>query len=148
MTRTDMTGTTRAATHAPSLRRAAVTGALGPATVALAAVPAHAKGSTEVTAPHTAAVGKTFTVTARGDDDAASYLRICLQERGGGRAWHQVACGAVAERGGPEARATAHPRSARRGPVEFRAVLYALTGPHDRHPRTSRTSAVATVRVR
>ncbi|MEU3708855.1 hypothetical protein [Streptomyces catenulae] len=146
MTRTTKTGTrTR---HTPGGRRVAVTAALGLATLALTAVPAHAKGTAEVTAPRTAAVGKTFTVSAYGDDDAASYLRVCLQERGHGQPWHQVACGAVVERGGPEARAVAHPRSARRGPVEFRAVAYGLTGPHDRHPQRWRTSGVATVRVR
>ncbi|GAA3185214.1 MULTISPECIES: hypothetical protein [Streptomyces] len=111
-------------------------------------MPTHAKGTVEVTAPHTAAVGKAFTLSAHGDDDAASYLRICLQERSGGRAWHRVACGAVVERGGPEAGAVTHPKSARRGPVEFRAVAYGLTGPHDQRPQRWRTSAVATVQVR
>ncbi|TSB19247.1 hypothetical protein [Streptomyces benahoarensis] len=143
-----MTRTVKTETTMPGRRRAAVTGALGLAAVALTAVPAHAKGTVEVTAPRTAAVGKTFTVTAHGDDDAASYLRICLQERSGGQAWHQVTCGAVAERGGAEAQAVAHPKSAHRGPVEFRAVAYGLTGPHDQHPKQWRTSTVATVQVR
>ncbi|MFF9479813.1 hypothetical protein [Streptomyces sp. NPDC014733] len=146
MIRTTKTGTPT--TYTPSRRQVAVTAALGLASLALTAVPAYAKGTVEVTAPRTAAVGKTFTVSAHGDDDAASYLRVCLQERGRGQTWHQVACGAVVDRGGPEARAVAHPKSARRGPVEFRAVAYGLTGPHDRHPKPWRTSAVATVRVR
>lgn len=127
--------------------RVAVVGALGLASVALAAVPAFAKGSVEVTVPHTAHVGKAFTVTAHGEDDAASYLRICLEGRSGGQAWHRVTCGAVVDTG-TDARATAHVKAAHSGVHQYRAVLYGLTGPHDRHPVRERTSDVAKVAVR
>ncbi|MCB5907088.1 hypothetical protein [Streptomyces pinistramenti] len=143
-----MTRTTKTETKTRSRRRVAVTGALGVAALALAAVPAHAKGAVDLTAPHTAAVGKTFTVTAHGNDDAASYMRICLEDRSGGHAWHQVACGAtVARDAGTEARVAAHTKGAHRGSLEFRAVMYGLTSPHA-HPVRWRTSNVATVQVR
>ncbi|MFD8544582.1 hypothetical protein [Streptomyces sp. NPDC059649] len=127
--------------------RAAVIGALGLASVTLAAAPAFAKGSVDITAPHTAHAGKTFTVTAHGDDDAASYLRICLEGRSGRQAWHRVTCGAVVDTG-TEARATAHVKAAHRGVLEYRAVVYGLTSPNDRHPVRERTSGPATVHVR
>ncbi|MGW3175822.1 hypothetical protein [Streptomyces sp. NPDC001153] len=141
MTRTRGTGMKR---RGGSL---ALAGALGAASLALAAVPAYAKGEVDVTAPHTAHVGKTFTVTAHGDDDAVRYLRICLQQRSGGHTWRQVACGAVVA-SGTEARAAAHVKDAGRGPVDFRAVMYGLTGPRDHHPVRQRTSDPVTVHVR
>lgn len=127
--------------------RVAVIGALGLASVTLAAVPAFAKGSVDITAPHTAHVGKTFTVAAHGDDDAASYLRICLEGRSRGQAWHRVTCGAV-DATGADARATAHVKAAHRGVLEYRAIVYGLTSPNDRHPVRERTSGPATVHVR
>ncbi|ARF53666.1 hypothetical protein [Streptomyces gilvosporeus] len=127
--------------------RAAVVGALGLASVTLAAVPAFAKGGVDVTAPHTAHVGKTFTVKAYGDDDAAGYLRVCLDSRSAGRAWHRVTCGAVVDTGA-EARVTAHVKAAHRGAQQYRAVLYGLNGPHDRHPVRERTSDLVKVDVR
>ncbi|KOT90823.1 hypothetical protein ADK86_25150 [Streptomyces sp. NRRL F-5755] len=129
-------------------RRVAVTGALGLASAALAAVPAHAKGSVDVTAPGTAAVGKTFSVTAQGNDDAASYMRICLEGRGAGKAWHQLACGATVEWGGSDAQVTAKAKGTQRGALEFRAVLYALNSPSDNHPVRMRGSGVVKVQVR
>ncbi|WP_369386630.1 hypothetical protein AB5J72_02740 [Streptomyces sp. CG1] len=110
-------------------------------------MPAYARGEVDVTAPRTAHVGKAFTVTAHGDDDAVRYLRICLQQRSAGHAWHQVACGAVVS-SGTEARVTAHVKDAGRGSVDFRAVMYGLTGPHDHHPVRWRTSDPVTVHVR
>ncbi|MGK4578644.1 hypothetical protein [Kitasatospora sp. HPMI-4] len=127
--------------------RVAVIGALGLASVTLAAVPAFAKGGVDITAPHTAKVGKTFTVTAHGDDDAASYLRVCLEGRSGGQAWHQVTCGAVVATG-TDAQATAHVKAAHSGALEYRAVVYGLTGPVDRQPVRERTSDLVTVEVR
>jgi hypothetical protein len=127
--------------------RMAVVGALGLAALALAAVPAYAKGSVDITAPHTAQVGKTITVTAHGSDDDARYLQLCLEENGFGEGWHQEICSAVVATGS-DARATAHGTSAKRGNLEFRAVMYGLTSPHDRHPVRLRTSDVATVHVR
>lgn len=141
-----MTRTTRTGMKARG-GRLAVAGALGAASLALVAVPAYAKGDVDVTAPHTAHVGETSTVTAHGDDDAVRYLRMCLQQRGGGDAWRQVACGAVVA-SGTEARAAAHVKEARRGPVEFRAVMYGLTGPSDHHPVRWRMSDPVTVHVR
>ncbi|WP_030678909.1 hypothetical protein [Streptomyces rimosus] len=127
--------------------RVAVIGALSLASVALAAAPAAAKGGVEITAPHTAPVGKTFTVAAHADDDASDYLRICLENRTGGQAWHQLACGAVAERG-TDAKATAHVKAAHRGAQQYRAVVYGLLSPNDRHPVRQRTSGPATVNIR
>ncbi|OKH99784.1 hypothetical protein A6A06_22175 [Streptomyces sp. CB02923] len=127
--------------------RVAVIGALGLASVALAAAPAFAKGSAQVTAPHSAPAGKTFTVSAHGDDDASDYLRICLEHRSGAQAWHGLACGAVAERG-TEATVTAHIKAAHRGPHQYRAVAYGLTTPNDHHPVRQKTSAPVMVNVR
>lgn len=127
--------------------RLAVAGALGTASLALAAMPAYAKGEVDVTAPHTAHVGKTFTVTAHGDDDAVRHLRMCLQQRSGAHAWREVACGAVVP-SGTEARAAAHVKNAVRGPVDFRAVMYGLAGPSHHHPVRRRTSDPVTVHVR
>jgi hypothetical protein len=127
--------------------RLAMAGALGTASLALAAVPAYAKGEVDVTAPHTAHVGTTFTVTARGDDDAVRHLRMCLQQRSGGHVWRQVACGAVVP-SGTGAQAAARVQDAGRGPVDFRAVMYGLTGPSDHHPVRRRTSDPVTVHVR
>lgn len=141
MTRTKKTGLTARGS------RVAVIGALGLASVALAAAPAFAKGSADVTAPHTAQVGKAFTVTAHGDDDASTYLRVCLENRSGGQAWRQLTCGAVVGTGS-DAQATAHVTAAHRGVQEYRAVVYGLSSPTDRHPIRQRTSAPATVDVR
>ncbi|TXC99494.1 hypothetical protein [Streptomyces sp. ISID311] len=126
--------------------RAAVIGALGLASVTLAAGPAFAKGGVDITAPRTAHVGKTITVKAHGSDDSAGYLhQVCLEEKGFGQGWHQENCSAVV-RG--EARVTAHGTSARRGNLQFRAVLYGLTGPHDQNPVRLHASDVVTVHVR
>ncbi|MGP8303662.1 hypothetical protein ACTPOK_38275 [Streptomyces inhibens] len=127
--------------------RVAVIGALGLASVTLAAGPAFAKGSVDITAPHTAHVGKTFTVTAHGNDDAASYLRLCLEGRSGGQAWHRVTCGAVVATG-TDAQATARVEAESSGVLEYRAVVYGLTSPNDSHPVRERTSGPATVDVR
>ncbi|UNO40824.1 hypothetical protein [Streptomyces sp. MST-110588] len=127
--------------------RMAVIGALGLASVALATAPAFAKGGVEITAPHTARVGKTFTVAAHGDDDASSFLRICLENRSGGSAWHRLTCGTVTERGA-EAKATGHVKATHRGTQQYRAVVYGLLSPNDKHPVRQRVSGPATVHVR
>lgn len=121
---------------------------VGLAVVALAAGPAYAKGDVSVVAPRAAGVGKVFKVSAHGDDDAARYLRICLQERSGKAAWRQVGCGGVVRRGGPEGRVAVQVKGVRRGGLEFRAVVYGLKGPKDRHPVRWRISDVVSVRVR
>ncbi|WP_328328901.1 MULTISPECIES: hypothetical protein [unclassified Streptomyces] len=126
--------------------RVAVLGALGLASVALAAAPAFAKGSVEITAPHTAHVGKTITVKAHGDDDSAGFLhQLCLEENGFGEGWHQENCSAAVK---GDVAVTAHGTSARRGNLEFRAVLYGLTSKHDHHPVRLHGSSVVTVHVR
>ncbi|QKW25064.1 hypothetical protein HUT11_02190 [Streptomyces seoulensis] len=140
MTRTKKTGMTARG------GRAAVIGALGLASVALAAAPAFAKGSVEISAPRTAQVGKTITVTAHGGDDSAGYLhQLCLEENGFGEGWHQETCSA-AVRG--DAKVTAKGTSARRGDLRFRAVLYGLTSKHDQKPVRLHASDVVTVHVR
>ncbi|MFB7600369.1 hypothetical protein [Streptomyces sp. NPDC056160] len=126
--------------------RAAVIGALGLASVALAAVPAFAKGSVDITAPRTAHVGKTITITAHGGDDSAGFLhQLCLEENGFGGGWHQENCSAAVK---GDARVSAHGTSARRGDLKFRAVLYGLTSKHDQHPVRLHASDVVTVHVR
>lgn len=126
--------------------RVAVIGALGLASVTLAAGPAFAKGSVDITAPGTAHAGKTITVKAHGDDDSAGYLhQLCLEENGFGQGWHQEHCSAAVK---GDARVTAQGRSARRGNLKFRAVLYGLTSPHDQNPVRLQASDVVTVHVR
>ncbi|MFI0263606.1 hypothetical protein ACH4OW_31805 [Streptomyces sp. NPDC017056] len=127
--------------------RVAVIGALGLASVALAAAPAFAKGNADITAPSTVQVGKTFTVSAQGDDDASLYLRTCLENRSGAQAWHQVTCGDVAWTGNG-AKVTAHVKAAQRGTQQYRAVVYGLSSPTDRHPIRQRTSDPVTVNIR
>ncbi|MCS0603569.1 hypothetical protein NX794_20465 [Streptomyces sp. LP11] len=140
MTRTKKTGaTTRGG-------RVAVIGALGLAAVTLAVAPAFAKGAVDITAPHMAHVGKTITVQAHGGDDSAGYLhQLCIEENGFGEGWHQENCSAVRK---GNAKVTAQGTSARRGNLEFRAVLYGLTSAHDRNPARLHTSDVVTVHVR
>lgn len=130
------------------MRAAAVAGALGVGALVFAAVPAYAKGDVSVSAPRTAHVGKTFKVTAHGDDDAAPYLKICVQDRTGRHPWRQVSCGKPVARGYGESKATAFVRAGGRGAIQFRAVAYEMSGPRDRHPVWWRASEVVTVRVR
>ncbi|MGW7003664.1 hypothetical protein ACWGCW_12745 [Streptomyces sp. NPDC054933] len=126
--------------------RVAVIGALGLASVTLAAAPAFAKGAVDIAAPHTAHVGKTITVTAHGGDDSAGRLhQLCLEENGFGEGWHQETCSAAVK---GDARVTAHGTAAHRGNLEFRAVLYGLTSTHDQHPVRLHASDVVTVHVR
>ncbi|WP_433858837.1 hypothetical protein [Streptomyces kronopolitis] len=126
--------------------RVAVIGAMGLASVALAAAPAFAKGGVDITAPHTGQVGKTITVKAHGDDDSAGFLhQLCLEENGFGEGWHQENCSAVVD---GEAQVTANGTSARRGDLQFRAVLYGLTSKHDQKPVRLHASDVVTVHVR
>ncbi|MFZ4233790.1 hypothetical protein ACOZGD_01200 [Streptomyces murinus] len=125
--------------------RAVVIGALGLASVTLAAVPAFAKGDVEVTVPRTAHVGKTFTIKADGDDDIVGYLhQLCLEERTGKQPWHQENCTTPVR---ADARLTTHGSAAHRGDLQLRAVLYGLKNKHD-HPVHLHTSGVATVHIR
>ncbi|MEW2439474.1 hypothetical protein AB0952_35925 [Streptomyces caniferus] len=140
MTRTKKTGVmTRGG-------RVAVIGALGLASVTLAAGPAFAKSNVDITAPRTAQVGKTITVKAQGGDDSAGWLhQLCLEEKGFGEGWHQENCSSAVE---GDAQVTAHGTSARRGDLQFRAVLYGLTSAHDQDPVRLNASDVVTVHVR
>ncbi|KPC61853.1 hypothetical protein [Streptomyces chattanoogensis] len=49
---------------------------------------------------------------------------------------------------GTDAHVTAHIKAAHRDVLEYRAVVYGLISPNDRHPVRERTSDVATVDVR
>ncbi|MEU8892569.1 hypothetical protein [Streptomyces sp. NPDC048442] len=102
----------------------------------------------DITAPRTAKVGGTFVVEAHGNDDAAGYLRVCLESRSSEKAWHQVTCGAVVDIYGGEAQVAAHVRAEHRGVQECRALVYGLTSPNDKHPVRQRTSAPVKVNVR
>ncbi|MEU9098396.1 hypothetical protein [Streptomyces sp. NPDC048361] len=126
--------------------RVAVLGALGLASVSLAAAPAFAKGAVEISAPPTAQVGKTITVTAHGGDDSAGLLhQLCVEENGFGEGWHQETCSTPAK---GDARVTVEGTSARPGNLQFRAVLYGLTSKHDQKPVRLHASDVVTVHVR
>ncbi|MFI7103562.1 hypothetical protein ACIBK8_29955 [Streptomyces sp. NPDC050161] len=131
-----------------SLRMATI-GAMGATVVALAAAPAFAKGDIDLTVtPRTVAVGHTVKVTAGGDDDAAQYLRTCIQQRTGSHgAWHTVTCGKVSGSWG-DAKANASVKAAHRGALQFRAVLYGSDTLQAKHPVVERTSPVKTVTVR
>jgi hypothetical protein len=123
-----------------------VVGAVAAAAVTLAAGPAFAKGSMGITAPRTAHVAGTITVTAHASDDSAGYLhQLCLEENAFGEGWHQRNCSVVT---GGNTRVTARGTAARSGDLRFRAVLYGLTGRRDHHRVRLHTSAVMTVRVR
>ncbi|KUL55531.1 hypothetical protein ADL22_01200 [Streptomyces sp. NRRL F-4489] len=126
--------------------RAAVVGALGLAAVTLAAGPAFAKGAVDIAAPRTAHVGEAIAVSAHGGDDSAGFLhQLCLEENGFGEGWHQESC-SVAVKG--DARVSVQGTAARRGNLQFRAVLYGLTSAHDQHPVRLHASEVVTVAVR
>ncbi|GAA4093850.1 MULTISPECIES: hypothetical protein [Streptomyces] len=145
--KTDRTGTkTRGGRLAVIGALGLATAALGLTSVTLAAGPASAKGSVEITAPRTAQVGKTITVKANGGDDSAGYLhQLCIEENGFGEGWHQETCSAAAK---GEAHVTAKGTSARSGTLRFRAVLYGLTSAHDQHPVRLHSSDVVAVSVR
>ncbi|MCB5906175.1 hypothetical protein [Streptomyces pinistramenti] len=131
-----------------SLRIAAI-GAMGAAAVALATSPAFAKGGIDLTVtPRTVAVGHTVKVAAGGNDDAAAYLRTCIQQRTGTHGtWHTATCGKLSG-AREDAKANASVKAAHRGALQFRAVLYGSETPHDKHPVVERTSPVKTVTVR
>ncbi|MFD9823504.1 hypothetical protein [Streptomyces violascens] len=126
--------------------RMALMGALGLAAVTLAAAPAFAKGGVDISAQRTAHVGETYRVSGHGNDDAAPFVRVCLESRSSGKSWQQVSCGSVVT-AGTEAQDVAHIKSTHQGNVEYRAVVYGLTSPADRHPVRERASGLATVSV-
>ncbi|MEU7180052.1 hypothetical protein ACWIG3_20445 [Streptomyces celluloflavus] len=131
-----------------SLRLATV-GAVGAAAVALATVPAFAKGELDITVtPRTVAVGQTVKVAASGSDDAAPYLLTCVEERINGKgAWRAIECGKLVATG-YDAKVNTSVKAEQRGTLQFRAVLYGYQGAHDEHPVKERTTAVQTVTVR
>ncbi|MFE7662599.1 MULTISPECIES: hypothetical protein [Streptomyces] len=131
-----------------SLRLATV-GAVGAAAVALATVPAFAKGELDITVtPRTVAVGQTVKVAASGGDDAAPYLLTCVEERINGKgAWRAIECGKLVATG-YDAKVNTSVKAEQRGTLQFRAVLYGYQGAHDEHPVKERTTAVQTVTVR
>ncbi|GGY69645.1 hypothetical protein [Streptomyces xanthochromogenes] len=141
-----MTRTKKTAIRARSGRLVAL-GALGLATVTLAATPAFAKGSVDISAQRTAHVGETYRVTGHGIDNAAPYLRACLENRSSAETWQQISCGSGVT-AGTEAQDVTQIKAAHTGIVEYRAVVYGLTSPTGRHPVRERTSDTATVSVR
>ncbi|WP_438296191.1 hypothetical protein [Streptomyces sp. HUAS TT7] len=141
-----MTRTKKTAVRARS-SQLAVLGALGLAAVTLAATPAFAKGNVDISAQRTTHVGETYRVTGHGDDDAAPFLRVCIEDRNSGGTWQQISCGSVVT-AGTEAQNITQIKAAHTGIVEYRAVVYGLTTPTDRHPVRERTSDTAAVSVR
>ncbi|MFI9723223.1 hypothetical protein ACIHFE_26810 [Streptomyces sp. NPDC052396] len=118
----------------------------------LPAVPAAAaaKGAMEITtAPsHATRVGEPVRISGSGDEEAARYLRACVQERETGQAaWRTLACGATVG-AGAGARVEARVRPRRRGVFQVRGVLYGLDRPDAPRPEVLRASPVLTVRVR
>ncbi|KOU38071.1 hypothetical protein [Streptomyces sp. WM6378] len=141
-----MTRTKKTAIRARSGRLVAL-GALGLAAVTLAATPAFAKGSVDISAQRTTHVGETYRVTGHGNDDAAPFLRVCIEDRSSGGVWQQISCGSIVT-AGTEAQDVMQIKAAHTGIVEYRAVVYGLTTPTDSHPVRERTSDTATVSVR
>ncbi|UQI45013.1 hypothetical protein M1P56_11945 [Streptomyces sp. HU2014] len=137
--------------------RAAAAGALGLAALALTASPATAEGvrNTEgvmrIAAPaHPVRTGQTVRVSGdgRAGDDAARYLRACVEQRTGARGtWQTVTCGApVASEAA--ARVEARVRARRSGTLQLRGVLYGLDAARDPRPDRLGGSPVRTLRVR
>ncbi|GHF16830.1 hypothetical protein [Streptomyces morookaense] len=130
------------------LRTVASAAALGVVSVGPAAGPAVAKGGIDfkVVAHRTVRAGHAVAIHARGDDDAVTYTKVCIQERTGRHGpWHMLKCGRMGVLTKADVKVT--PRH--RGVVlAFRAVLLGSDDPHDRHPAELRSSAVRTVRVR
>ncbi|MEV5505376.1 hypothetical protein [Streptomyces orinoci] len=111
---------------------------------------AAAKGGMEISAApsHAARVGEPVRISGSGDEEAARYLRACLQERETGRpGWRTLACGATVGAGaGARVETRVWPR--RRGVFQVRGVLYGLNRPGAARPEPLRASPVVTVRVR
>lgn len=128
---------------------AAAAGFLGAAVLVLTAGPAFAKGVMDITVPtHPVHAGRPVHVSGKGDDDAARFLRACVQERGGDHgAWHTVECGRVMT-SGAGARVEAEVRAAHGGVLQLRGVLYGLGERDDPHPEELRSSPVISVPVR
>ncbi|MEV8475016.1 hypothetical protein [Streptomyces sp. NPDC051173] len=128
---------------------AVATGFLGVAVLVLTAAPAFAKGAMDITVPtHPVRAGRPVHVNGKGDDDAARFLRACVQERGGDHgAWHTVECGKVMT-SGAGARVEADVRAAHGGVLQLRGVLYGLSDRDDPHPEELRSSPVTSVPVR
>lgn len=133
------------------LRTTASAAALGIASaglVGLASAPAVAKGGIDfkVAAHRTVRAGHAIAIHARGDDDAATYTKVCIQERTGKRgAWHTVKCGRMSVLTKADVKVTPRHRGT---VVAFRAVLFGSDNRNDKHPAELRTSPVRTVRVR
>ncbi|MGA5130772.1 hypothetical protein [Streptomyces blastmyceticus] len=128
---------------------AAAAGFLGAAVLALTAAPAFAKGAMDITVPtHPVRTGRLVHISGKGDDDAARFLRACVQERDGDHgAWHTAGCGAVMT-SGAGARVAADVRPRHGGVLQLRGVLYGLSERDDSHPEELRSSPVTTVPVR
>ncbi|MFI2205560.1 hypothetical protein ACH47Z_33260 [Streptomyces sp. NPDC020192] len=125
-------------------KRLAVVGALGVASAALAASPAFAKGDISIQAtPHTVHVGHVVKVRGQGDDDAAPYTTLVVQERSGKPGhwghWHAV-------KQSYDGGVRVDVKATHTGELQFRSVLYE-TDKHHRHAKTDRVSAPVTVRV-
>ncbi|KOV64069.1 hypothetical protein [Streptomyces sp. MMG1121] len=126
------------------LKRLGVVGALGVASAALAASPAFAKSDISIQAgPHTVHVGHVVKAHGQGDDDAAPYTTLVIQERSG-KPGHWSNWRAVKQSFSGDARANV--KATHAGELQFRSVLYSTDG-HHKHPKTDRTSAPVTVRV-
>ncbi|MFJ9419361.1 hypothetical protein ACIRPT_35160 [Streptomyces sp. NPDC101227] len=126
------------------LKRLAVVGVLGVASAALAASPAFAKSDISIQAtPHTVHVGKVVKVHGQGDDDAARYTTLVVQERSGKPGhwghWHAV-------KRSFDGDARANVKAMHTGDLQFRSVLYS-TDAHHQHAKKDRTSAPVTVHV-
>ncbi|MGK5732003.1 hypothetical protein [Streptomyces sp. URMC 124] len=132
----------------PGVPRAAAATLLAVAAVSVDTAPAAAQGAMAISAPgRPVRAGQALRISGGGDDDAARYLRACVQERAlGATAWRTAGCGRTVSPGSG-ATVEASVRARRRGALQLRGVLYGLDAPGDPHPDVVRSSPVRMVRI-
>ncbi|KUL36805.1 hypothetical protein ADL22_23120 [Streptomyces sp. NRRL F-4489] len=133
--------------HQHRALRTALIGAVAAGSLALATAPASAKSSLTFTAgPRAVRLGGVVHATGKASDDNASFNKVCVQQRRGSAAWHNVVCSKPARHTGGTVNATV--RARQRGHLQLRAVLFEGRSPNDLHPRARSVSRTFTVTVR
>ncbi|MEV5877360.1 hypothetical protein AB0L75_24655 [Streptomyces sp. NPDC052101] len=128
--------------------RTAIVALAGVSALGLAATTASAKSNIEFTAgPRTAHVGGMIHLKVDGgDDDASVWERLCIQERTGHEAWHNLKCakGDYGYATGLDIRI----KASHKGSYQFRGALIESKSPKDKHYQYGPTSRAYTVTVR